>query len=87
MLKKVVLVTLIMLLTQTCSYSEVNEATTYSNYCSLTEICMYSSYWVFLVPKKIESSDQVGKDTHVSLSTCKRVDSKQMHLYTTHMLF
>jgi len=31
---------------------------------------MYSSYCVFLVPKKVESSDQVGKDTHVSLRTC-----------------
>ena len=44
---------------------------------------MYSSYCVFRVPWKVESSDHIGKETHVSLSTSRQRDVLPEHLGCT----
>ena len=40
---------------------------------------IYSSYWVFFVPKNVVSSDQLGKDTQVSLSTSRHSAVRPVH--------
>ena len=44
------------------------------------DLNMYSSNCVFLVPWKVESSDHMGKDTHVSLSTSQQSIVRPEHL-------